>query len=894
MSRKSSIPFRGGAITAIEKPLITSGGFSMVQNIRNRHPGFEQRKGQIKHHSDDDGSTTNTLFQFSKGGRTERRLYRQMADGSLQEATDNPPSTTTGAYGSDVLALEANSLPATYAVLNDAMIFSDGARPHQAYHGSSFPISAFILYKGGATIPAIPEIGEDYTEEVTDSRNSKFAQIGSLSTLAAFDAIYIMTPLPIQAINFIFRVANATTSVLQAEYWKGSWASVSGFSDGTASGGASMAQDGAVTWTAPTDELPHYQFGRSGFWYRLSLSSGAMGSNVRVRETTFDGTWQDIVNVWNGVLEPAIEAQVYDNSKAEYRTYGSSSVTLNKMATADFCYFSSVDPLAGLYLDPGAVPNVIDAEVIGASNVLFVNTGAGVSMDYMRSQDAKFISAGFEIGQTINISGTSSNNGDYQVLNVSDNTIWVESGSLADEAGVSATIQFKNGPNTTALDKVEVWTGNSWQTLTSLTDGTKGLTQPGFVTWDRTSKEPQPTQFNTSRYYAYWYRISFDKELSNSINISIETMPYFDVSELGLGICNGVWKGRALYSSDKAPNFILASAQNQMFHLNGEDFGILEAGDGRRNKVRVVKKFNNELIAWQEEKGEAGGCTTLFEGFSPLTFGRLLLSDRIGIMNGKCAVVVDGVITSTKTDESIKTLAFWLSRYGVMATDGLTITAISDDIQNYFDPSKPEYIRRGYEDDMWLSYDSHDNVLRIGLVSGSSATVPNVFPVLDLIDKTWSFDTHGQALSSFAEVEASSGDRTVLQVSGGASDGFVYQANLTDDDVSTAIDARIDQEIDGTGNETRLNEVVLRTKVQATGDVDLQFFADGNTTAVANKDKSLPLQAKIPGDSFRRNLHNGIDIKENHITVRLQNDTLNQSLYLEDVGYDAEGSSDRE
>ena len=32
------------------------------------------------------------------------------------------------------------------------------------------------------------------------------------------------------------------------------------------------------------------------------------------------------------------------------------------------------------------------------------------------------------------------------------------------------------------------------------------------------------------------------------------------------------------------------------------------------------------------------------------------------------------------------------------------------------------------EEKMWLKYDSAFNILRIGLVSGSSATLPNVVP----------------------------------------------------------------------------------------------------------------------------------------------------------------------
>lgn len=46
---------------------------------------------------------------------------------------------------------------------------------------------------------------------------------------------------------------NANAAVIDAEYWNGSaWTDLTE-TDGTASGGAMFAQDGAITWTVPTD-----------------------------------------------------------------------------------------------------------------------------------------------------------------------------------------------------------------------------------------------------------------------------------------------------------------------------------------------------------------------------------------------------------------------------------------------------------------------------------------------------------------------------------------------------------------------------------------------------------------------------------------------------------------
>jgi hypothetical protein len=230
---------------------------------------------------------------------------------------------------------------------------------------------------------------------------------------------------------------------------------------------------------------------------------------------------------------------------------------------------------------------------------------------------------------------------------------------------------------------------------------------------------------------------------------------------------------------------------------------------------------------WQEEKGVEGGCVTLFEGYSPETFGKLVLSSQIGAMNSKCMDVVDGVTVATRTDENIKTVAFFLSRYGVCATEGRYIQVISDDIQNYFDSSKQECIRRGYENRHWLKYDSAYGVVRVGLVSGATATECNVFPVYDLTTRTWSFDTPYQELSCMTEVSGDSGQAAVVQVAGGIDDGTVYQSNYGKNDVAAGIDGYLDMELGYKGQLVEINDVILRVEASTGGTLSLVLYENG-------------------------------------------------------------------
>jgi hypothetical protein len=860
------IPFRGGVITGQELSLIPSGGYSAIQNMRMKHPGFSKRAGCRKLHTTADSTNeVLSLFQYSKGRVSERHFYAQMSDGDVLEATTAPPGVTTGAFGSEVHDGTASGMvPASWSVIDDIMAYSNGSNQHQLYPGTDPYVKKVVVFVSAAAIPTIPDIGSDYTEQATDGLSTTVVVMDSLGTLAQYDCVFIMTDIPATSINFTFSAPNGTASDSQMHYWNGAWAEVTSLNDATelltldtapgtawtvgdtitgqtsnkscvivaitttltyqvsgrtgaftlgevltngtytADQGAAHPQiatlgySGSMGWTAPTDEIPHYMFDDCGFWYRLSLASGALDAEVELTSVQYNTVFKALQNVWDGVTLEPVEVKVYDQSATTYYSYAASKVTVNSATASDIIYFNSADPIVGFYVDVGKLPNVTA---------------------------------------------------------------------------------------TTTINAVNFFNGAAFAAVSNLYDGTDGLSKSGWVTFSRQATV-QPCQFNDSRYYSYWYSFTVDKTLSASVSFSIEVMPYFNVADFGsVGLSNCAWKDRMLYVFTRFPNDIIVSAKHRPMVLNGADFTILDRpGDGRSNKVVNMKKIYNELLVWQEERGVEGGCLTLYQGYSPETFGKLVLSTRYGTFNAKSAVVVDGIrMNINKVEDPPVSVAFFLSHAGVFMCDGKTVECISEQpnssIQNYFDPTDTTCIRDGYESKMWLSYDPVYNCIRIGLVSGTTATLPNVFPVYDIQDRAWSFDSLAQEFSCLVNVEAASGYVTAIQCAGGIDDGQVYQSNYGTDDISTAIDAFATMEVDSDGAYFNLDEITLRMKVQSAGNCTLTPSLNG----VAQTAKTLSMTAEATNQVSRRHLI-PLNLISDHVSLKFQNATAAQNIFLKDVG----------
>ena len=93
----------------------------------------------------------------------------------------------------------------------------------------------------------------DYSENSQDDDIGTDITMSSLPTLANGGALFVGCAVPLRGLVVDVDAVNGTSSLMTGDYWDGSaWSDIAE-TDGTASGGAALAQDGSVTWTEPTD-----------------------------------------------------------------------------------------------------------------------------------------------------------------------------------------------------------------------------------------------------------------------------------------------------------------------------------------------------------------------------------------------------------------------------------------------------------------------------------------------------------------------------------------------------------------------------------------------------------------------------------------------------------------
>lgn len=193
-----------------------------------------------------------------------------------------------------------------------------GARSFSTAIVARFLLNPYLLvYKTADALATIT----DYSEAAQDNDAATDVVLSSLDTNANSDALWIGSHLPFAGLSVDMDATNGAASVLSGTYWNGTALSNISLTDNTASGGATFAQDGTITWSVPTDwtaaslatigsaasSIP--SSGQALYWVKLVVSAALDSSTTlnSVHALNRSTAYAELVDgdVWEQVIRRA-------------------------------------------------------------------------------------------------------------------------------------------------------------------------------------------------------------------------------------------------------------------------------------------------------------------------------------------------------------------------------------------------------------------------------------------------------------------------------------------------------------------------------------------------------------------------------------------------------------
>ena len=293
---KKEIPFSGKLITGLDSAQIGE-NFSVLKNMRYKKAGISPIGGMSKINTtaiDNTKTTPTSVFHYRKSDPAESHLFVEVTDGSncaIRENETAIPSAGNFESGFYVYEPDSDSNGGRWAEAPNGMVAYANGQEACLYGGDEFTVGAFITSSASVTNQATNP--QDYTDrvrnELTDANN-----VVSLSGASYF---LVGSPLPLTAIKFYVSSANATVGTPTVKEWTGTAWSALTVTDGTASGGATLAQTGYMTW-ASTESTSKIRmiYGVMLYWYQFEVT--ATCSLYRV---TLKAPFQTIKDIPDGI-----------------------------------------------------------------------------------------------------------------------------------------------------------------------------------------------------------------------------------------------------------------------------------------------------------------------------------------------------------------------------------------------------------------------------------------------------------------------------------------------------------------------------------------------------------------------------------------------------------------
>jgi hypothetical protein len=272
--------------------------------------------------------------------------------------------------------------------------------------------------------------------------------------------------------------------------------------------------------------------------------------------------------------------------------------------------------------------------------------------------------------------------------------------------------EYHNSGGTAADMTVSYWDGTQWVAYAAdeFEDNTVAvsfsMSQSGEIFLEDKGLAVKPHVIGPKKLPMFWYKINWDAKQYNDINDEMRVWKVRGIPAprviKNYSCCLNFKDRLFLFGREDAPNTGDYSAYKNPFQLSGQGTSSVQprVTFGNRDRITAAINFYNEAIVFKRTE------VWMMEGDSPENFGTLLLDNTVGCVAPETVKLVRMWIQNPDGNWQYQHVILFQSLDGIYGCDGIKCFKVSEDIDNYFDPSESESIKDGYLSDSRSWYDN--------------------------------------------------------------------------------------------------------------------------------------------------------------------------------------------
>ena len=350
-------PLVGRCRLDVDPAMLSPGDFQQLTNMRYT-PGSPRG---ISGMTPINANATSYLridggFHFKKDQPVENHVIAQTTaanSASLLVKSDGDQAIPLQDTFSTFQALTGSNAVNFSDAPDTSMVALDGVTNY-IWGGNEYRCAKFINFDANAA-----GFLYDFTDQVNNTLNDANNRATLKRDAANVTSLYIGSTRPLKGVKFYVGAGNTGASTPAVTTWNGSsWATVGALTDTTATGGATMAKTGSISW-ASTVSMSKVTVVENVllYYYKLTFSAG-IDDDITVYYCTVDAPNQPIVDLWDGIERSIIGCFLYTTTYEDnianvlkrdyYQTDTLSYIQVGGLTSSRYIYLGFNERLIGL------------------------------------------------------------------------------------------------------------------------------------------------------------------------------------------------------------------------------------------------------------------------------------------------------------------------------------------------------------------------------------------------------------------------------------------------------------------------------------------------------------------------------------------------------------------